>query len=213
MIEDSNFVLKIKEWDTSATHYPIKSLGNVAIRRLKQKPGYYLMEGVRGYYYYQNTKTIPITYLTIGLETVMVDDPLQWCGMQDLAKHCKGKVLIAGLGLGLVLHGLQSNKDVTEIHVIEWNRDVITLMENHIPRDERINIIQGDFWEYIETAPKDYDTVLLDIWWGDRSSEMGIDMYVLELKVKHLIPNAKVMIWGLRDPKINPAVTILVDYI
>ena len=104
--------LEIIEWETPATKYPLIKTGSVKISRINQKAGYYYMEGVRGYDYYHHAKKIPITCLKIGRETVMVDDPLHWIGMQDLAKAMKGKVLIAGLGLGLVLHALRDNKEV-----------------------------------------------------------------------------------------------------
>ncbi|MBU0778149.1 hypothetical protein KKF82_07810, partial [Patescibacteria group bacterium] len=81
------------------------------ITRTQLNKDIYLMEGVRGYGKYYVKKPIPVTSLKIGRETVMVDDPLQWYGMQDLARHCKGKVLIGGLGLGLILHALQGDYD------------------------------------------------------------------------------------------------------
>lgn len=153
MIEDC---LEITEWETPATKYPLIKTGSVEISRINQTAGYYRMEGVRGYDYYHHAKKIPVTCLRIGKETVMVDDPLHWIGMQDLAKAMTGKVLIAGLGLGLVLHALRDNKEVTEIHVIERNKDVIGLMKHNMPQDDRIKIISDDFWNYIEKIGLNY---------------------------------------------------------
>ncbi len=200
--------LDITEWKTPATQYELAKLNNVSIIRIKQKAGYYNMEGVRGYEYYRNKKRIPVTCLKIGEEVVMIDDPLNWYGMYDLAEHCTGRVLAAGLGLGLVLHGLQSNKNVTKIDVVENNPDVIKLMRENIPPDNRIDIIHRDFWEYLESndLSEGYNTVLLDIWWGDGNSQMALEMNILRFKVSAFIPEAKIMIWGLRDPEINPAV-------
>jgi 16S rRNA A1518/A1519 N6-dimethyltransferase RsmA/KsgA/DIM1 with predicted DNA glycosylase/AP lyase activity len=86
----------------------------------------------------------------------MVDDPLHWLGMQDLASAMTGKVLIAGLGLGLVLQALRDNHEVTEIHVIERNKDVIGLMKHHMPQEDRIKIIREDFCNYIEKIGLNY---------------------------------------------------------
>ncbi len=241
--------LEITEWETPATKYPLIKAGSVKISRINQKAGCYRMEGVRGYDYYHHTRKIPVTCLKIGRETVMVDDPLHWIGMQDLAKAMKGKVLIAGLGLGLVLHALRDNKEVTKIHVIERNKDVIGIMKNNMPKDDRIKIITDDLWNYIEKiglnyigkmyselgkyteeqpikermakqieyAEKhkivgDYDTVLMDIWWGKGNPEARWQMFVLRTKLNLYMPIAKVMTWGLRDPVLNPGVTKVANY-
>lgn len=235
ILEESGLpFLTIDSWETPATKYPIFSkVGSAKITRKNQRPGIYLMEGVRGSDYYSNTIPILITSLQIGREVVMVDDPLNWYGMQDLAKNCKGKVLIAGLGLGLILHALQSNNEVTEIYVIESNKDVIDLMKNNIPTDSRIKIIHEDFWDYIDKIGLnrfedinekfkeyikihkivgDYDTVLIDIWWGKGSPEIGREMTILKIKLQAYMPNAKIMIWGICDKDLNPAVTRKTNY-
>lgn len=247
--EPTENCLNIIEWETPATKYPLIKVGSVEICRIKQKAGYYYMEGVRGYDYYHHAMKIPVTCLKIGTETVMVDDPLHWIGMQDLAKAMKGKVLIAGLGLGLVLHALWDNKEVTEIHVIEYNKDVIRIMKNNMPKDDRIKIISDDFWNYVEkiglnyTGKEysalrentdeqhlkeliakqieyienhkivgDYDTILMDIWWGKGNPKAEYQMFVLRTKLNLYMPNAKIMTWGLRNPVLNPGVTKVPNY-
>ena len=204
----STFV--IDAWDTPATKYRLEKVGRAKITRSQLRKDIYLMEGVRGYAKYYVKKPIPVTSLKIGRETVMVDDPLQWCGMQDLARHCRGKVMIGGLGLGLILHALQDNRDVTEIHVIENNFDVIELMINNLPMDNpKWQIIPADVYWYLDYRAKcqKYDTVVLDIWWGRGSAQIGMEMMVATAKTKYALPDAKLMIWGHRDPEINPAVT------
>lgn len=202
--------LVIDAWDTPATRYRLEKVGRAKITRTQLNKDIYLMEGVRGYGKYYVKKPIPVTSLKIGRETVMVDDPLQWYGMQDLARHCKGKVLIGGLGLGLILHALQDNRDVTEIHVIENNFDVIGLMIDNLPPSDKIKwqIIPADVYWYLDHRAKcqKYDTVVLDIWWGRGSIQIGMEMMVATAKTKYALPDAKLMIWGHRDPEINPAV-------
>lgn len=217
-----NKCLEIKsDWNTPSFKYPVVKKGRVQIKRIKQEGGYYHMEGVKGYMFYYHSKKIPVTCMIIDGETVMVDDPLHWIGMQELAKNCKGKVLIAGLGLGLILHALVVNKEVTEIHVVEIDEDVIDVMRDNIPKDDRIKIINENFVEYIDERCEicgSYDTVVMDIWWyGEDDSyenkvNVGVQMKVLEMKVRIFMPEAKVMIWGLKDTEINPAVTKIYNY-
>lgn len=203
---DEPTILKVGSWETPATHYLLNKNGRAKITRTRYTKGVSRMEGVKGYEYLEVIKPITITTLQIGRETVMVDDPLQWIGMQELAKHCKGRVLIGGLGLGLILHALQNNKEVHSIHVIDNNPDVIELMLENIPIDKRIKIFKENFWGYIEGGKEYYDTVVLDIWWGDGSKKIGMEMFMASMKVKDALPDAKVMIWGHRDPEVNPAV-------
>lgn len=200
--------LVIDAWDTPATRYPLEKVGRAKITR-KQLKGFFLMEGVRGYSKYYVKNSIPVTSLKIGKETVMIDDPLQWYGMQDLARHCKGKVMLGGLGMGLILHALQDNRDVTEIHIIENNCDVIELMFDNLPKDPKWKIIPEDVYLYLDhyARGQKYDTVVLDTWWGRGSMQIGIEMMVATAKTKYALPDAKLMIWGHRDPEINPAVT------
>lgn len=203
--------LVVDKWDTPATRYSLEKVGRAKITRSPLKKGFCWMEGVRGYATYYVKNPIPVTSLKLGREIVMVDDPLQWCGMQDLARHCKGKVLIGGLGLGLILHALQDNRDVTEIHVIENNFDVIELMLDNLPKDDpKWQIIPADVYWYLDHRAKcqKYDTVVLDIWWGRGSARIGMEMLVASTKMKYALPDAKLMIWGHRNPEINPAVTI-----
>ncbi len=209
-IINNPYTLVIDAWDTPASKYPLEKVGRAKITRKQVKKDFYYMEGVRGYAYYYVKNPIPVTSLRIGRETVMVDDPLQWYGMQDLARHCRGKVMIGGLGMGLILRALKDNRDVTEIHIIENNPDVIELMLENLPMDDpRWKIISVDVYWYLDHRAKcqKYDTVVLDIWWGRSNRQMGMQMLAATAKTKYALPDAKLMIWGHRDPEINPAVT------
>ncbi len=106
------------------------------------------MEGVRGYDYFTVKKPIPITSLIVDRQTWMVDDPLHWYGMQDLAKAASGRVLVAGLGLGLVIHALEENEAVTAVDVVEIDEDVIGLITTRI-KMKKTEIINEDFWRYL----------------------------------------------------------------
>jgi len=154
------------------------------------------------------TGPIPITSLILGKTTVMVDDPLHWYGMQDLAKASYGKVLVAGLGLGLIVHALEENNNVDSIDVVEINRDVISLVYPHI-RVRKTRIIHDDFWQYLYRTEESYDTCIIDIWvYSDPKERVhtGYHMIAAVASVSERLPSAKVFIWGLRDPKWNPAV-------
>ena len=200
--------LKIRSWETPATGYPLMKRGEAWLSRKSYRKGFYLMEGVRGYDYFTVKKPIPVTSLMVGKETWMVDDPLHWYGMQDLAKAARGKVLVAGLGLGLVIHGLEKNEAVTNIDAVEIDRDVIDLITPLIGMS-KTNIINDDFWRYLQMTEETYDTCILDIWVYEEPDRIrtGYSMLAAIGSVSTRYPSAKIYVWGIRDPKWNPAVT------
>jgi len=204
---EPNF-LNIGSWETPATKYPLSRRGRVRLERKPYKRGFYIMEGVRGYDYFTVKKPIPVTSLMVGKQTWMVDDPMHWYGMQDLAKAASGKVLVAGLGLGLVIHGLEENEAVTAVDVVEIDEDVVGLISPMIEMG-KTSIINEDFWLYLYRTEETYETCILDIWVYDEEdrTRVGYSMLAAIGTVSSKFPSAKVYIWGIRDPKWNPAVT------
>lgn len=76
----------------------------------------------------------------------------------------KGRVLINGLGLGMVLEGVLSKPDVTFVRVIEFDADVIALVGPHFANDPRVEIIHADAYEYKPAKGERFDYVWHDIW-------------------------------------------------
>jgi spermidine synthase len=200
-------ILEIKEWKPFTSLYPERRIGNVEIKKTKYRKGYYLMEGVGGYELFYLQKSALITVLKIDNFEVMVDDPLHYIGMSLLAKASNGKVLTAGLGLGLYTTFLQSNSQVSGIVVVELNKNVIALVKPLIHRfiKKSTKIIHGNILNW---AKKGYfDTIMLDLWAGRGSADVFINMIEMYAYFASYNPRAKIFIWGLRDPFINPAVS------
>jgi hypothetical protein len=83
---------------------------------------------------------------------------------ENIAKRCMGKVLIGGLGTGLIIEQLNNNNDVTEITVVEKNQEVIDLVWKHVDTSKstiRCNTIENVL---SKMSPGEYDTMYLDIW-------------------------------------------------
>jgi len=203
--------LAIHDWKT--VDYPPRKVGSAEIATTRYKRGTYLMERVDGYDLYKLDKPITIHVLRIDGEEVMVDDPLHWHGMRGLAEHAEGNVLIGGLGLGLILHHMVNNAKVTHITVVEKNPDVITAVADLLPKDDRIEIVEGDIFDPLWVT-SDYNTVIVDIFVCDIGQKTKIAGSNLDgsvngsaLMFEALFPNAKVFVWGSRIPKYNPAVS------
>lgn len=78
--------------------------------------------------------------------------------------RAKGRVLINGLGLGVVLKALIDKPEVTHITVIEKSEDVLNLVAPTYKDNPKVDIVYGDAFTF--TPPKGirYDAVWHDIW-------------------------------------------------
>lgn len=92
-----------------------------------------------------------------------------------------GRVLINGLGLGMVLEGVLSKPDVTYVRVIELEQDVIDLVGPHFAHDPRVEIVCADAYKYKPEKDAKFDYVWHDIW-DDLSSDNFPKMATLNRK-------------------------------
>jgi hypothetical protein len=99
-------------------------------------------------------------------ETVMSDVPDEMRDLLEVVRRAKGKVLVNGLGLGVVLKALLEKDEVEEVTVIEKELAVIELVGRHF-RDkygDSVKIIHADAFEYKPPIGVHYDVVWHDIW-------------------------------------------------
>ncbi len=205
---DISKIIEIKKWKTPATDYPEIEYGSVRIRREPYTKGIYRNYGVRGYEYYIVDKPIDITSLEIKdddssvWKTWMVDDPPHWWSMQDYATSSMGKVLVAGLGLGLVTGELLNNVDVDSITVVERNEDVIGLITPLLPEaiNVEFDIVNKDFYEFINDTDEKFDRIIIDLWVTGSLEEtkrvFNDEVRPLSYYIKKLFPDASVVFHG-----------------
>ncbi len=197
----------IKEWKTPATDCSEIEFGSARISKGKYTKGVYRNYKVRGYEYFVVDKPIDITSLDIkddkGIwKTWMVDDPPHWWSMQDYAANSLGRVLVAGLGLGLVTGELLNNVDVDSVTVIERNEDVIGLIAPMLPEaiDVEFDIVNKDFYEFINETDEIFDRIIVDLW-VTRSAEETKRVFNDQVRplahyLKKLFPDASVVFHG-----------------
>lgn len=80
----------------------------------------------------------------------------------QLLDQARGAVLVAGLGLGMVLHPLRANPLVTSLTVLEVHPDVIALIQPTLPPG--IDVIEADAFTWSPPAGVKFDTIYFDIW-------------------------------------------------
>ena len=200
-------IIVIRDWRTPATDYPESEFGSARIRREKYKKGYYHNYGLRGYEYFEVKKPIDITSLEImdncGVwKTWMVDDVPHWWSMQKYAENSSGKVLVAGLGLGLVTGELLKNVDVNSVTVIERNEDVIGLIAPFLPIKigDNLEILNEDFYDFIHETEERFDRIIVDLWVTGSKEEtlrtLNDEVLPLAVYLKKLFPDASVVFHG-----------------
>lgn len=110
--------------------------------------------------------------LMIDGEVMMSDTPMEKKTNQRFLEEAHGRVLIGGLGLGLILLPVMNKESVSEIVVVEYNQDVIDLIGSQLHLNDKVTIVHDDVFEYV--PDKKFNTIYMDIW-SSVNSEVYFD--------------------------------------
>jgi len=99
------------------------------------------------------------------------------------------KILIIGLGMGLLPNYAKHIKNCSVIDVIENNQELIDYVDY---LESPINIIKGDALLY--TPSKKYDLILIDLWWEEVDVTQEIQDNIKNNYNSHLENNGKIII-------------------
>jgi len=123
------------------------------------------------------------TYATLRLtndagesQVMMSDFHYERITCEEVVLRAHGDVLIAGLGLGMILHPILKKDEVRSVTVIEKFQDVVDLISPTLPDDSRLAIITGDIFLWQPPDGRCYDVIWFDIWpdvEASRLSEMA----------------------------------------
>lgn len=98
---------------------------------------------------------------------MMSDTQMERRTNHDVVRHANGRVLIGGLGLGMILHPILAKPEVTEVTVLEINPDVIALIEPQIRGwrgAKKLTIVQADALKWVAPKGVRWDTIYFDLW-------------------------------------------------
>lgn len=192
-------VAEVRDWNTPATAYPRARHGRAEIADVRFGRGKFgCCYKVGGYDFYYTPCGFNYTALKIVRRVWMVDDPPHHWAMLEHAKEFHGRVLVAGLGLGLIVHALQSNPAVTRIIVAERERDVIDVVGPHLSH-RKLEIVHRDFWD-CRYKP---DGVFYDLFVGNAAKMVGQALRAM-FDMRRLFPTASVFrIHGFQNDLLN----------
>jgi hypothetical protein len=102
----------------------------------------------------------------------------------ERARCVGGKVLITGLGLGMVVEAMLSTPalaTVRSVTVLEQSADVIGLVAPHLQRQfaDRVEIVHADAFAWQPSVPVRFDTVWHDIWPDPDAAHVDADIALL----------------------------------
>lgn len=155
-------------WDDFKVAVPEGTLDGVSVERFtldQEASGWtYLREGGRG---------IPAgtyTRLVVDNQTWMSDTPAEildhWPAIDQIRKPTTKRVLINGLGLGMIVKHALSQPHVEHVDVVEIDKRVIELAGPTYTSDDRVHVHRADAFDQSVEWPRHshWDVVWHDIW-------------------------------------------------
>ena len=123
------------------------------------------------------------TRLYVNGILMMSNTPMEKRTNRDVIRFSHGKVLIAGLGIGMILMEILDKKEVESVTVIEKYKDVINLVASSFD-SPKLKIILADIMEWKPQKGQTFDTIYFDIW-PDVCTDNLDEIKTLHLKARY----------------------------
>lgn len=95
---------------------------------------------------------------TVVMSNTIMELDTHW----PIIHAAKGRVMLNGLGLGVVLVAILAKPETSEVVIVENSEDVIKLVASTFSVDKRVRIIHDDAFKFKPSAR--FDAVWHDIW-------------------------------------------------
>ncbi len=99
-----------------------------------------------------------------GGGVIMSDTWMEWNTNWRFLFNAHGRVLVAGLGLGMIILAVQDQEGTESITVLEKEEEIIALVKPQLPLLPKVEIIQADAFEWKPPKGAKFDTIYFDIW-------------------------------------------------
>lgn len=125
-------------------------------------------------------------------QCVMSNTPMEKRTNYNFVSHAHGDILIGGLGIGMIILAIQENENVRSITVLEKNHEVIDLVENQLPLNDKVTIIHADVFIWKPNKPQRFDCIYMDIWNWINQEIYRDQMKPLKLKYGHYLKKSDI---------------------
>lgn len=141
-----------------------------------------------------------VAILRVNGRTVMSDTRHERLTNWEIRARAKGRVLVAGLGMGMIIHALAKNAEVSSITVVEKESDVIALISPSLPKTEKLNVVCADIFKWAPAIGEKFDTIYFDIWADASNGAAAPDRRKLSARFrKHKAPEGWMGSWHPMD--------------
>lgn len=108
----------------------------------------------------------PTRFLTLRINgaIAMSDTPQEVMMMRRDARGARGKALVAGLGLGIIVDAIKDR--CSSVTVVEKNPDVIALYRAWKGEAAHDDIVESTIEDFLATTAERYDYIHLDTWYS-----------------------------------------------
>lgn len=151
-------------WPELHRHLPAAAHGAARVEHFRVHGMEMMRAAMKGDRYAFTDPQRTYVKLTLKGELQMSDTDMELATCAPVVHHAHGDVLVAGLGLGLILHPIAAKGLVTSITVVEVSPDVIALVAPSLP--PQVRVVQDDIFAWLPAQPRGakYDTIWFDIW-------------------------------------------------
>lgn len=105
-----------------------------------------------------------VAILRVNGKTMMSDTRHERLTNWEVRHKAQGNVLIAGLGIGMVLHAIVPKDEVRAVTVIEKEPDVIKLISPSLPKSYKLKVVCADIFDWRPPEGAKFDCIYFDIW-------------------------------------------------
>lgn len=103
--------------------------------------------------------------LRINEQIYMSDHQCERDSSMPAVLRARGKTLIAGLGLGMILHPILRKDDVLHVTIVEKFEDVIAVVRPTLPwGPAEWRVDHADIFDFVPPPEMRYDCIFFDIW-------------------------------------------------
>ena len=101
--------------------------------------------------------------LRVNGRLMMTDTRMERESNATFARYARGDVLVAGLGLGMILHPVLADPKVSSVTVIEKYQDVIDIVAPTLA-SKKLTIVCADIFDWKPCKGTKWDVIYFDIW-------------------------------------------------
>ncbi len=141
-------------------------------------------------------KELPYVAISKNNTIWMSITPSEIDSMEKEIKEASGKVITFGLGLGYYAYMVSLKNDVSEVKIVEKDKEIIKLFLNYIlpqfPYKDKIKIIEEDAFTYLDKNEMNSSYAYFDLW---HSPNDGLAMYLRIKEYENRYPKTKFSYW------------------